>query len=391
MANPLEVFLDSAASSQKPAVVLAILEEFYRTSYANIHRGVYALSEAATDRYERARATVAKFIGAIRSEIVFTKNSTEAINLMANGLAELLHPGDVVLCSKLEHHSNFLPWLAVAQRRGATVRFIPVSADGVLVLDDLDKLFAGVRILAITGMSNVTGEIVDLAPLVEAAHSVGALVVVDGAQLVPHHPVNVAGLGVDALVFSGHKLGGPSGIGALWAKRELLERMPPFLLGGGMIETVTETGFTSAAVPEKFEAGTPPIAEAVALAAALDYLTDIGMDAVRAHERHLVSYALGTLSDRFGERIRIYGPTDPAHRGGVFSFTFAGIHPHDVGQILNEHHVSVRAGHHCAQPLMRALKVPATTRASVWIYNGKDDIDALADGLDKVVKSGLVL
>ena len=382
--NLEEIFLDSAASAQKPSVVVDTLAEFYRRYYANIHRGVYDLSTAASARYELARATTAAFIKAAAKEIVFTKNSTEGLNLLAHGLADRVRPGSVILCSVSEHHSNSLPWLRIAAERGATVRFIPVGYDGVLGVEDLDALFADVCILAVTAMSNVTGEITRLGPLVEAARAVGAAVVVDGAQLVPHHPVDVAAMGADALVFSGHKLGGPSGIGVLWAKSELLESMPPFMVGGGMISDVTEAGFIPAPVPDKFEAGTPPIAEAVGLAAALDYLSGIGMDNVRAHEITLVEYALATFDERFGERMRVYGPVDPAVRGAVFSFNFEDFHPPEVGAILNHQHISVRAGHHCALPLMRALKVSSTIRASLWVYNSTSDIDALADGLEVV-------
>lgn len=377
------VFLDSAASSQKPTQVIAAMDHYYETSHANVHRAAYALAEAATNAMEGSRAKVARFIGAASpDEIVFTKNATESLNLVARSWgAANLAAGDAVVLTQLEHHADIVPWQQLAADRGVEIRWIPLTDDGRLDLADLDRLLDGAKLLAVSAMSNVVGTITPVRRLADAAHAAGALVCVDACQYVPHVATDVAALGADFLAFSGHKMLGPTGSGVLWARRDLLEEMPPFLGGGGMILDVTLDGFTPAAVPHKFEAGTPPIAEIVGLGAAVDYLTVLGMDRVRAHEISMTDYAMRSLTERFGEDLTIYGPTDPAARGGVMSFAFKGIHPHDLSQVLDQHGVCVRPGHHCAKPLMRVLGVGATARASWYVYNDERDIDALGDAL----------
>jgi len=377
------VYLDTAATSQKPRSVLQAMDHYYETANANVHRAAYALAEAATQALESSRATVARFIGAASAnEIIFTKNATESLNLVAQawGRANLAE-GDVVVLSLLEHHANVVPWHQLAAERGITLRWIPVTTDGHLDLTDLDAILDGAKILSLTAMSNVTGAIPPIKQLVDAAHAAGAIVSLDACQYAPHLPMNVADLGADFVSFSSHKMLGPTGIGVLWGRADLLDATPPFLGGGGMILDVTTEGFIPAAVPQKFEAGTPAVAEAVGLAAAIEYLNALGMDAVRAHEEELTAYALGSLSDRFGADLTIHGPLNPAERGGVLSFAFADIHPHDLSQILDSHGVGVRPGHHCAKPLMRVLGVGATARASWYIYNDTDDIDTLSDAL----------
>lgn len=379
------VYLDSASSSQKPTVVLDTMEHLYETTYANVHRGVYELGAQTTDLYEGARRAAARFIGAPSSNgIVFTKNVTEAFNLVAYtwGRANLAD-GDVVVLSEIEHHANLVPWLMLKDERGIELRFIPMADDFTLDQSGLDQLLDGAKLLSVTAMSNVLGTLTPVRALADAAHASGALFMVDGAQYVPHLPTDVAELGCDFFGFTGHKMLGPTGIGVLWAREELLEAMPPFLGGGEMIRDVRLDGFTTNDVPWKFEAGTPPIAEAIGLGAAIGYLEAIGMDAVRAHEVQLTEYALRTLRERFGENIKIFGPDDVSRRGGVISFAFDGLHPHDISQVLDQHGVCVRAGHHCAKPLMRRLGVGATARASLYLYNDESDVDALADALDK--------
>ena len=377
------VYLDSASSAQKPQSVLDAMDHLYATSYANVHRGVYAIAEEATTAFEAARAKVARFVGAPESrEIVFTRNATEAINLVAHTWARAnLGAGDVVVLTHLEHHANIVPWHQLAAERGVELRWIPLTADHRLDLSGLDALLEGARLCSFSAMSNVTGAIVDVAGLTAAAHAAGATVLVDACQAVAQAPVDVTAWDADFVTFSSHKLYGPSGIGALWARAELLEAMPPFLGGGEMIRDVTTDGFTTNDIPWKFEAGTPAIAEAVGFGAALDFLTGIGMDAVRAHERDLTAYALAALRDRFADRLHVYGPADAADRGGVISFLFDEIHAHDVSQVVDEVGVCVRAGHHCAKPLMRVLGVPATSRASFGVYNDRDDVDALVEAL----------
>jgi len=379
------VYLDSAASSQKPLCVLDAMRTYYETINANVHRGAYEIAAQATDHLERARDRVANFIGAPASrEVLFTKNATEALNLVANSWGRAnLGAGDAILLTQLEHHANIVPWQMLAAEKGFEIRWIPVGSDGHLDLTDLDRLIDGVKLLGLSAMSNVLGTLTPVARLTEIAHSVGAVVVVDGSQYVPHLPTDVTALGADFFAFTGHKMLGPTGVGVLWGKAELLEAMPPFLGGGEMIVNVTEEGFTVNELPWKFEAGTPPIAEIIGLGAAVAYLEGLGMDAVRAHEVELTGYALRTLNERYGDDITIHGPAEPAERGGVLSFTFRDVHPHDISQVLDQNGVCVRAGHHCAKPLMRVLDVAATARASLYVYNDEHDIDVLADSLQQ--------
>jgi len=379
------VYLDSASSAQKPQSVLDAMDRIYRECYANVHRGVYTIAEEATAAFEQGRAKVARFVGARESrEIVFTRNATESINLVAYSWARAnLREGDAIVLSHLEHHANIIPWHILREERGVEIRWIPLTADQRLDLGDLDRLLDGAKLLAVTAMSNVTGTIVDVPHLVQAARAAGAHVLVDACQAVPQMPVDVAAWDADFVAFSSHKLLGPAGIGALWARAELLEAMPPFLGGGEMIRDVTTEGFTTNDIPWKFEAGTPAIAEAVGMGAAVDYLQAIGMDAVRAHERELTRYTLDALADRFGARLTVYGPAGADDRGGVISFLFDEIHAHDVSQVVDEEGVCVRAGHHCAKPLMRQLGIPATTRASFGVYNDRADADALVEALAK--------
>jgi len=379
------VYLDSASSSQKPIQVLDAMDRNYHESYANVHRGVYTIAEETTAAYEAARANVAKLIGApSTSEIVFTKNATEAINLVAHSWARSnVQAGDAILLTEMEHHANIVPWHILAAERGVEVRWIPLTADFQLDLGNLDRLLDGVKLLAVSAASNVLGTINDIRPLADAAHAAGARVLVDAAQAVPHMPVDVTAWDADFVAFTGHKMLGPSGIGGLWGRAALLDAMAPFLGGGEMIRDVTLTGFTTNDLPWKFEAGTPPIVEAIGLGAAVDYLQAIGLDAVREHEKSLTQYALTALEERFGDRLTIYGPRDVELRGGAVSFLFEDIHAHDVSQVVDEEGVCVRAGHHCAKPLMRVLGVPATTRASFYVYNDETDVDVLIEALAK--------
>jgi cysteine desulfurase / selenocysteine lyase len=379
------VYLDSASSSQHPQSVLDAMDDYYATSHANVHRGVYSLAEEADRRYESARLAVGRFVGAPQPEVevVFVKNATEAINMVAAtwGRANL-HPGDAVLLTDIEHHANLVPWLMLAEEREIELRWISMGDDYRLDLTDLDRLLSGVKLVACTTMSNVLGTITPFAEIAEAAHAAGAVVVADAAQSVPHLDTDVRTLGCDFLAFSAHKMLGPTGIGVLWGRAELLDAMPPFLGGGGMIRDVRRDGFSPNVLPWKFEAGTPPIAEAVGLAAAVRYLEGIGLDRIRAHETSLVAYAQQQLAARFGDDLRIFGPTGTQDRGGVLSLAYRDIHPHDLSQVLDQEGVCVRAGHHCAKPLMRRLGVPATARASFYLYNDESDVDALADALD---------
>jgi cysteine desulfurase/selenocysteine lyase len=378
------VFLDSAASAQKPTPVLEAMERFVRESYANIHRGVYTLSEDSTAAYERTRKRVARFINA-RSvrEVIFTRNTTESINLVARCWADAnLQPGDNLLLTELEHHSNIVPWQLAAQRTGARLHYVPVTDDGELSLDAFDHLLEEHRpkLVAVTQMSNVLGTLPPVKDLIARAHAVGALVLLDGAQSVPHTPVDVRELDCDFLAFSGHKMLGPTGIGVLWGRQEVLEAMPPFLGGGEMIREVHLTGSTWADLPAKFEAGTPAIVEAVGLGAAVDYLDALGMEHIRAHEHTLTAYAMERLAAVPG--LTIYGP--PAERrGGVVAFTVGDIHPHDLATVLDSDGIAVRAGHHCAQPLHERYNLPATARASFYVYTTSAEIDALAEALER--------
>jgi cysteine desulfurase / selenocysteine lyase len=376
------VYLDSAATTQKPVQVIDAVDRFYRTHNANVHRGAYALSEEATDAYEGARAKVASFIKAgSKSEVVFTKGTTGGINLIAYGYGlNVLQPGDKVVLTIMEHHSNIVPWQLVAKHTGVELVYLPIDEGFQVDLSGLDAILDDrVRVIATSGMSNVTGAFGPVRRLVEAAASVGALVVVDGAQLVPHQAVDVTELGADFLAFSGHKMLGPTGVGALWGKPERLEELEPLEGGGEMISDVQLYESRWAPVPHKFEAGTPPIAQAVGLGAAVDYLDKVGMPAVREHEVAITGYALARLGEV--PDLTVYGPTDTALRGGAVSFELADIHAHDLATILDQHGVAVRAGHHCAKPLMRHLDVAATTRASFYLYNNQADVDRLVDAL----------
>ena len=382
------VYLDSAASSQHPRAVLDAMELYYENSHANVHRGVYSIAEEADHRYEAARRAVGRFVGAPdpEHEVVFTKNATEAINLVATSWGRTnLAPGDVVLVTDMEHHANLVPWLMLAEERGLELRWLGVDDAYRLELADLDRLLDGVKLVAATVMSNVLGTVTPFDQITKAAHDAGAVVVADGAQSVPHLHTDVAALGCDFLAFSAHKMLGPTGIGVLWGRRELLEAMPPFLGGGGMIRDVRHDGFSPNLLPWKFEAGTPPIAEAVGLHAATDYLSALGHDAMAEHEAALTTYALDTLRDRFGDDLRVFGPPTAEGRAGVISFAYRDVHPHDLAQVLDQAGVCVRAGHHCAKPLMRRLGVNATARASLYVYNDAADVDALADA---VVEAG---
>jgi cysteine desulfurase/selenocysteine lyase len=382
-AKPM-AFLDSAASSQKPARVIAKLDDYYRRYNANVHRGVYTLSEEATLAYEEARETIAAFIGAKQAqELIFTRNTTEAINLVAYAWGGAhIKAGDHILLSMMEHHSNIVPWQMLAQRTGAVLDYLPLDQEGRLQLDQLDSLLTEqTKLVAITHQSNVLGTINPIGELAKRAHGVGAKILVDGAQSVPHMPINVQELGIDFLAFSGHKMCGPTGIGALWGRRELLQAMPPFLGGGSMIEIVELDSSTYAEIPARFEAGTPAIGEAIALAEAVRFLSELGMEAVHKHEQQLTAYLLERLSEVAG--LRIYGPRDLNERGGAVAFTLDDVHPHDVAAILDGEGVAVRAGHHCAQPLHRLLDISASVRASVYVYNTPADIDQLVLGLER--------
>lgn len=374
-------YLDSAATSQKPAAVIDALAAFYRQSNANVHRGIHTLAEEATAAYEGARARTAAFLGAREEEIVFTRGTTEALNLVAWGWAfHHLRSGDTILVTLMEHHSNLVPWQQVAARGGFHLRAVPLTADGRLDREAFTRLLDEhrPRVVALAHMSNVLGTINPVAELAREARAAGAVVVVDGAQSVPHLPVDVRSLGADFLAFSAHKMLGPTGLGVLYGRRERLAEMEPLLGGGGMIRLVELERSTWADPPQRFEAGTPPIAEAAAFTAALDYLERLGMAAVAAHERELVRYAWERLREVPG--LTIYGP-GPDQRGGVISFTMEGVHPHDLAQVLDGEGVAIRAGHHCTQPLHRHLGVVATARASFYIYNDRDDVDRLVQGL----------
>jgi cysteine desulfurase/selenocysteine lyase len=387
--NPL-VYLDSGATSQKPVQVLDAERSFYEQHNGAAHRGTHLLGEEATDVYEGARAKVAAFIGASPGEVVFTKNATEAINLVAYAMSNAtvtgdakrfrVLPGDEILITEMEHHANLVPWQQLCERTGATLRWLSVTPDGRLDLDHLDSMITGrTKLVALTHQSNVTGTIPPVTEIARTAHEKGALVLADAAQSVPHQPVDVAALGADFLVFSGHKMLGPYGIGVLFGRADLLEAMPPFLTGGSMIEMVRMEGSTFLPPPQRFEPGVPAVAEAAGLAAAVDYLSDLGMGAVAAHEESLTAHALDTLREING--VRILGPDTTKDRGGAVAFEVEGVHPHDVGQVLDELGVAVRTGHHCAWPLHRALGVQASTRATFYVYNTHAEVDALADGI----------
>jgi cysteine desulfurase / selenocysteine lyase len=381
------VYLDSAATSQKPQSVIDSLVTYYTEYNANIHRGVYEIAARATDAFEAARETVARFINADSREVIWTRNATEALNLVGYswGLNNI-RSGDVILTSQLEHHSNLVPWQLLAEKTGATLRFIRVDDRGILQLDDLDRLLQGVKLLAITHVSNTLGTITPLEEIIPKARAAGATVLVDGAQGVPHMPIDVRALDVDFYAFSGHKMLGPTGIGVLFGKRALLEAMPPFLAGGDMIRKVEYERTTFNDLPWKFEAGTSNIAGAIGLAAAVEYLCELGMDWIRAHEQELLGYALERLAPLTRRGLAIYGPKDPQLASGVLSFNFADIHAHDLASILDTEGVCVRAGHHCTMPLMEKMGWPATARASFYVYNTSADVDALVAGLEKAAE-----
>lgn len=388
------VYLDNAATSQKPLPVLDAERTYYEQHNAAAHRGVHTLAELATDAYEQARVKVAGFIGALPEEVVFTKNSTESINLVAYALSNaatagteasrfVVGPGDEVVVTEMEHHSNLVPWQQLCRRTGATLRWLSLTDDGRLDLSNLEEIVnPRTKVVAFVHQSNILGTVNPVAPIAARAREVGALVLLDACQSVPNSPVDVRTLDVDFMVFSGHKMLGPTGIGVLWGRSELLAAMPPFLTGGSMIETVTMAGTTFAAPPQRFEAGVPNIAQAVGLGAAVDYLNALGMDAVRNHEQALTAYALEQLPLVRG--VSIIGPRTTDNRGSAISFGVQGVHPHDVGQLLDEQGIAVRVGHHCAHPVCQRYGVAATTRASLGLYNTFAEVDALAEGLVRV-------
>jgi cysteine desulfurase / selenocysteine lyase len=376
------VYLDSAATSQKPSSVLAAMDAYYRETNANVHRGVYELAAEATARFEAGRDAVARLVGSPREGVILTKNASEAINLVAWAWGvRTLVPGDEIVVTEMEHHSGIVPWQIVAGITGATVRFVPVTPGGELDMDAARALIGGgrVKMVGVVHASNVLGTINPVAEIAALAHQAGALCLVDASQSVPHMPVDFASLGCDFMAFTGHKMLGPTGIGVLVGRPEVLDAMEPFLGGGEMISDVSTSGSTWADLPWKFEAGTPPIAEAVGLGAAAEYLMAVGLDAVRAHEVDLTAHMLDALAGIRG--LTVYGPRDPAARGGAVSFSMDDLHPHDIAQLIDQDGVCVRAGHHCAKPLMRVLGVGATARASTYLYNSHDDIDALVRAL----------
>ncbi len=378
------VYLDSANTSQKPQQVIDAMSQFMETTYAPINRSAYQLAAESTDAFENARSLCRTFINAPRTnEIIFTKNATEALNLVAHSWGGAnLQAGDVVVLTQMEHHANIVPWHMLVQSHGIQLRWVPLTADGQLDLTNLDELLKGAKIFSFTAMSNVLGTLTPVKQLCAAAHAAGALAIVDGCQYVPHNVTDVTEWDADFLAFSSHKMCGPSGIGVLWGREELLNAMPPFLGGGNMIADVRLDGFTCAELPAKFEAGTPPITDVIGFGAAITYLNAIGMGNIRQHEKETVSYALSALHERYGNDITIHGPTDPEVRGATLSFKFKDVHPHDLSQVLDQSNICVRAGHHCAKPLMRLLGANATARASFYLYNSLDDVDALVNALE---------
>ncbi|MFM1965167.1 MAG: hypothetical protein RL134_892 [Actinomycetota bacterium] len=395
------VYLDSAATTQKPLAVLDAERDYYLTSNAAVHRGAHQLAEEATEAFEGARARIARFVGARPDDVVFTRNATESLNLMAyafsNATAKaqhgaplpegserfILREGDEILVTEMEHHANLVPWQEVCAKTGAVLRWIPLTPEGRLDLSQLGALVTDrTKVVSFTHQSNLLGTLNPIVPIVDAARAVGALVVLDACQSVPHMPLDVAHLGVDAVAWSGHKMLGPTGIGCLWASSEVLAAMPPFITGGSMIETVTMERSTFAEPPKRFEAGVPMVAQAVGLAAACDYLDALGMEKVAAHEAALTAHALAGLAEVPG--VSVVGPTDLLDRGSAISFVVDGVHPHDVGQVLDSRGIAVRVGHHCAWPGCRAMSVPATTRISTYVYNDSDDIDDFIESLGRV-------
>jgi cysteine desulfurase/selenocysteine lyase len=386
-------FLDSGASSQTPVQVLEAMNHAYNDHYANVHRGVYTTAQEISNEYENARKKVAAFINASTdNEVIFTRNATEGINLVARTWGDdNISEGDVIVLSYLEHHSNIVPWQQLAQRTGAVLKYIGLDDEARFDLSNFDELISGAKLLAITAASNVTGTIIDVAPLIKRAHEAGALALIDACQFTPHHKTDVQSWDADFVAFSAHKMLGPTGLGVLYAKEALLESMPPFLGGGSMITDVTEDTFEPAELPAKFEAGTPAFIEAIGTAAAIDYLQTIGFETIEEHERVLTQYALDMFKTRFSDSVVIHGPKTADQRLGVVSFTIEGVHPHDVSQLLDEYGVCVRAGHHCAKPLMRVLRsgdnvgIGATSRASMYLYNDTKDVDALGDAVEKCI------
>jgi cysteine desulfurase/selenocysteine lyase len=378
------VYLDSANTSQKPQVVIDALSKFMARGYAPVNRSSYQLAAEATDLFEETRTALARFINAPKAhEVIFTRNATEALNLviLSWGRANM-KAGDSVLLTHMEHHANIVPWHMLVSELGIKLRWIPLTIDGQLDLSNIEALLRDVKVFAFTSTSNVLGTINPVQELCAAAHKAGALAIVDGCQSVPHQPTDVQAWGADFVAFSSHKMCGPSGVGVLWGREELLEALPPLLGGGNMIDDVRLDGFSTAELPNKFEAGTPAIAEVVALGAAVTYLQNVGMNNVRRHEIEINKYVWSSLTERFGDDITIYGPSNPELRGATFSFAFRGIHPHDLSQVLDQSNVCVRAGHHCAKPLMRVLGANATVRASFYLYNTTQEADALADALE---------
>ena len=385
--NPL-IYLDSGATSQKPESVISAEADFYRTINAAVHRGAHLLAEEASEAYESARANVAKFIGAKTDEVVFTKSATESLNMIAYSLGNPgstphISAGDEIVVSEMEHHANLIPWQQLAKRTGAKLTWFSITKDGRLDLSDISSVITKrTKIVAITHQSNVFGTIVPLSEITKAAHSVGALVVLDACQSAPHFAIDVKKLDVDFLAFSGHKTLGPTGVGVLWGKAEVLEKLEPALFGGSMVDSVTMESATWASAPRKFEAGVPNMAQAVGLSAAIDYLNIVGMDKIFEHEQELTEQLLTGLSKISG--VNVVGPLDMKDRGGVISFTVDGVHPHDVGQVLDQYGIAVRTGHHCAWPLMKKLNLVGTTRASFHLYNDSNDINALLEAIEKV-------
>ena len=381
------VYLDNAASSQKPQAVIDAIAKYYQEDNANIHRGLHTLAERATSAYEHSRSRIAQFIGGVeREEVVLTSGTTAGINLLSYSLGEqIIKAGDEILITEMEHHANLVPWVMLAKRKNALLKRIPLTKDGRLDLSKLnDLIITKTKIVAISHMSNVLGTINPVAEIAEAAHKRGAVVIVDGAQAAPHMPVNVRELGVDFYAFSAHKMLGPTGLGILYGKQELLENLPPFMTGGEMIREVYFDKITWNEIPHKFEAGTPPIAGAIAFETAIDYLEQVGMENIRQHEIELAGYAIDKLSQI--DRLEIQGPHDAQIRGSAISFTDPNIHPHDISTFLDSKGIAIRAGHHCAQPLMRTLGKVATARASFYFYNDTDDVDALVDALIEMRK-----
>ena len=382
------IYLDSGATSQKPNSVIEAESNFYRTVNAAVHRGAHLLAEEASEAYESAREKIAAFIGAISNEVIFTKSATESLNIIAYSFGNPdsrinIKAGDQIVVTEMEHHANLIPWQQLAKRTGAELRWLSVTADGRIDLTNLDQVITKkTKIVAITHQSNVLGSILPVETIVKASHAVGALVVLDACQSAPHFALDVNKLDIDFLAFSGHKTLGPTGIGVLWGKFDLLEKLEPSLFGGSMVDSVTMESATWAATPRKFEAGVPNMAQAVGLSAAIDYLNQIGMHNIAQHEQDLTSYLLKGIIGISG--VKVIGPVDMKDRGGVVSFTVDGVHPHDVGQVLDQYGIAVRTGHHCAWPLMRKLNLVGTTRASLYLYNSKSDVDSLLESIEKV-------